>query len=80
MCNTLLIISICILIIGTLYGFFKTKTEGFGRFATSTLLLIFVISISSLLYVGGKLEAQIMVNVLFAVIGFAGGLFASKNE
>jgi len=60
MCNTLLIISICILIIGTLYGFFKTKTEGFGRFATSTLLLIFVISISSLLYVGGKLEAQIL--------------------
>ena len=74
-----LMIAIFILGSGSLIGFFKTKTEGFGRFTTSTLLVILVVTFSGLLYAGGKLEGQVMANVLFAVFGFAGGLFTSKN-
>jgi hypothetical protein len=74
-----LMLAVFILGIGSLIGFFVTKTSGFGRFTTSTLLVILVVTVSSLLYAGGKLEGQIMANVLFAVFGFAGGLFTSKN-
>lgn len=77
--SQMLLIGIFILGGGSLIGFFKTKTEGFGRYATSTLLVILVVIISGLLFAGGKLEGQVMANVLFAVFGFAGGLFTSKN-
>ena len=73
------IIMIFILGTGSLIGFFLTKTEGFGRFATSTLLIILVLTISAVLFAAGKLESEIMANVLFAVFGFAGGLFTSRN-
>ena len=62
-----------------LIGFFKTKTKGFGRFSTSVFLILLVVVIAALLYAGGKLEGQVMANVLFAVFGFAGGLFTSKD-
>lgn len=61
-------------------GFFATKKEGFGRFATSTLLILIVVIISSLLYASGKLNENMIGNIIFAVIGFAGGLFTSKNN
>ena len=74
-----LMIAIFILGAGSLIGFFITKTEGFGRFTTSTFLIILVVIISALLYSSGKLDGQVMANVLFAVFGFAGGLFTSKS-
>ena len=74
-----LMVAIFILGAGSLVGFFITKTSGFGRFTTSTFLIILVVTISALLYSSGKLDGQIMANVLFAVFGFAGGLFTSKN-
>jgi len=74
-----LMIGIFVLGAGSIFGFFKTKTEGFGRFTTSTLLILLVLTISALLYSSGKLGNQIMANVLFAVLGFAGGLFTSKS-
>lgn len=74
-----LMIAIFILGAGSLIGFFITKTEGFGRFTTSTFLIILVVTISALLYSSGKLDGQVMGNVLFAVFGFAGGLFTSKS-
>lgn len=77
--SNLLMIGIFVLGGASLFGFFKTKTSGFGRFTTSTLLIILVLTISGLLYAGGKLENQVMANVLFAVFGFAGGLFTSKD-
>jgi hypothetical protein len=64
---------------GPLIGFFRTKTQGFGRFTTSVLLIITVVTIASMLYVAGKLKTNVMANVLFAVFGFAGGLFTSKE-
>lgn len=72
-------LAIFILGSASLIGFFWTKTEGFGRFTTSTLLIILVLIISALLYTGGQLEGQVMANVLFAIFGFAGGLFTSED-
>jgi len=77
--NLWLMAAIFILGSAALIGFFKTKTEGFGRFTTSTLLILLVLIVSSLMYSAGRLEGQIMANVIFAVFGFAGGLFTSKN-
>ena len=77
--TNLLMMAIFILGAGALIGFFKTKTDGFGRFSTSVFLILLVVVISALLYAGGKLESQVMANVLFAVFGFAGGLFTSKD-
>ena len=63
----------------SLAGFFCTKESGFGRFSTSTLLLLLVVSVSTLLFAAGKLQGQVMANILFAVIGFAGGLFTGET-
>lgn len=78
--NHWLMLAVFVLGAASLIGFFKTKTEGFGRFATSTLLIILVLTIAGLMYSAGQLESQVMANVLFAVFGFAGGLFTSKNS
>ena len=77
--NDWLLIVISILGAGSLIGFFMTKTPGFGRFTTSTFLILIVLIMSSLLYTADKLDGQVMANVLFAVFGFAGGLFTSKD-
>lgn len=74
-----LMLAIFILGAGALIGFFRSKTDGFGRFTTSTLLILLVVIIASLLFAAGKLDSQVMANVLFAVFGFAGGLFTSKD-
>lgn len=63
-----------------LIGFFLTKKEGFGKYATSTLLIIASLTVSSIFYAAGNLNSQVMTNVIFAVIGFAGGLFTSKDS
>lgn len=78
--DTWLLIAVFILGAGSLIGFFRTKTAGFGRFTTSTFLIILVVSIASLLFAAGKLEGHVMANILFAVFGFAGGLFTTKNS
>lgn len=77
--NEWLMVGIFIIGVGSLIGFFVTKTPGFGKYTTSALLLILVVTISALLYVGGKIEGETMANIIFAVFGFAGGLFTGKN-
>jgi hypothetical protein len=63
-----------------LIGFFVTKTKGFGRFATSSFLLLLVVVVSALLYAAGTFDGQVLANIFFAVIGFAGGLFTAKES
>ena len=75
-----LMLAIFITGIISLLGFFKTKTPGFGRFATSTFLILIVIIFSSLMFTSGKIESETMANIIFAVIGFAGGLFTGKEK
>jgi len=74
-----LLLAVFIIGFAALIGFFVTKTKGFGRFATSTFLLLLVVIVSALLYAAGKLDGQVLANIFFAVIGFAGGLFTAKE-
>lgn len=75
-------LTLAIFIVGliALIGFLFTKTKGFGPYATSTLLLILVLVVASLLYSNGKLSDQVLANLLFAIIGFAGGLFTCRGS
>ena len=51
-----------------LAGFFYTKTEGFGRFTTSTLLVILLLIFSALFYAADKLPPEGLLNIFFALI------------
>lgn len=62
-----------------LLGFFCTKTRGFKRFSTSTLLLLLVVGLSAIFFAASMLPAQVLANIFFAVIGFAGGLFTGRD-
>jgi hypothetical protein len=75
-----LTLAIFVLGLVALLGFMMTKTQGFGRYSTSTLLLILVLVFSTLLYVSGKVDEQTLANLMFAIVGFAGGLFTSKDK
>ncbi len=77
--NEWLMLGIFVIGTGALLGFFMTKTEGFGKYTTSALLLILVVTLSALLYVGGKIKSETIANIIFAVFGFAGGLFTGKD-
>ena len=77
--NSWLLLSVFVLGMASLIGFFVTKSKGFGRFATSTFLLLLVAVLSALLFAAGKLDGQVLANIFFAVIGFAGGLFTAGS-
>jgi hypothetical protein len=64
----------------SLIGFFATKTKGFGKYTTATLLLILLLSLSTVLYVAERLEGAVYGHLLFGVLGFAGGLFTGGKE
>ncbi len=71
-----------ILVFG-IYGmciFGRTKTEGFGPYNTSTLLILVIIIISAVLLISGALESAAVENILLTALGFAGGLFAANKS
>lgn len=75
-----LLLAVFVIGVTALVGFFATKTRGFGRFATSAFLLLLVVIISALCCAGDKLDAGVFSNLLFGVVGFAGGLFSRKER
>ena len=75
-----LLIAVTILGGGALFGIFKTKTTGFGRYSTSLLLLTLVLVVSALFLAVGKIEPALFGHIAFAVVGFAGGLITAKAE
>lgn len=77
--NGWLLLAVFVVGVVALIGFFVTKTKGYGRFATSTFLLLLVVVVSALLFAAGRLEGQVLANIFFAVVGFAGGLFTGKE-
>ncbi len=72
---------ICVSSIGvaTIIGIFVTKTPGWGKYSTSTLILTVALFIATNLFIAGKLESAPFSNLLFAIVGYAGGLIASKK-
>lgn len=59
--------------------FFWRMEEGFGPYNTSVLVLVLVVTVSGLLYAAECLPGQVMGNIFFAVVGFAGGLFTREK-
>ena len=76
--------SLCVIATGVvfavaLFGFFWTKKEGFGKYTTAALLFILVLFIGSESFFLGLIDGPNFVNLLAAVAGFAGGLFAARD-
>lgn len=63
-----------------LIGYFATKTPGFGKYTTATLLFVLVLYVCTLAFFQGKIDGVSLVNLLAAVAGFAGGLFAARDS
>lgn len=62
----------------TIIGIFCTKTKGFGKYTTSTLIFTLVLFVAAVAFVSGRVEWAPLANLLFAVAGFAGGLITAK--
>ena len=71
---------ITLLLGGALAGIFLTKTPGFGRYTTSAMLLVLVLFITALALFLDKIEVPSVLNVLFAVAGYAGGMLAGREQ
>ena len=67
---------LCILFIGC---FWCTKEPGWGPYTTSTLLIVAVVSIAAVLFAGNLLGSDFLENILWAAIGFGGGVLAAKS-
>jgi hypothetical protein len=78
--QTLVLILIFLVSAGTLCGIFKTKTQGFGKYTSSLVLMTVVISISAGLLAAAIIDASVFANIAFAVTGFAGGLVTAKDS
>jgi uncharacterized protein YebE (UPF0316 family) len=76
--QTILIAAVFLIFAGSLWGIFTTKTEGFGKYTTSALVLTLVLFVAALAFVLGKVEWTPLANLLFAVVGFADGLITAK--
>lgn len=63
-----------------LIGFFKTKTNGFGKYNTCTLVLLVALIFCALLFAGGRFSAELFANAIMAIIGFAGGLVVAREK
>ncbi len=64
---------------GALFGFFKTKGQGWGRYTTSVLLLILVLLIVAMGFLLGRTDSQPFLNILFAIAGYAGGVLSGEH-
>ena len=76
------LVSVVAINLVALIGFFFTKGAGFSRSSTSTLLLLLVVGSGGILLASGSLPGemrQVFANIFFAVIGFAGGLYAARD-
>ncbi len=64
----------------TLCRFFNTKLPGYGPFNASTLLITLALMVALASFLVDGVTGDDITKIVFAVIGFAGGLFASKIE
>jgi uncharacterized protein YebE (UPF0316 family) len=77
--DSIALVGLTVVGLGTVAGFFYTKTAGWGKYSTSTLVLVLALFIAAILLVLGKLESSSFANVLFAIVGYGGGLIAGKK-
>lgn len=60
-------------------GFFLTKTEGYGTFTVSTLVLLLSVIMMAILATTGLIARDDTTSILLAIIGFASGLFVGDR-
>lgn len=65
---------------GSIVGFFVTKNKGFGRFTAAVLILMLVLYVACVAFAMGHMEMVPLVNLLFAMAGYAGGLLSLGKE
>jgi len=72
---------ICLAALGisTIVGIVWTKTPGWGKYSASTLILAIALFVAAILSLLGTLEGSWFLNILFAVVGYAGGLITSRK-
>ena len=63
-----------------LFGFFRTKSAGWGPFTTSLPLMVLALFIGGLALIEGKAEWAVVGNLVFAIVGYAGGLITPKKD
>lgn len=76
----LLLIFVFIIGASALCIFICTKAKGFGKYTTSVFLIILVTIFMAMLTTAGIIEPKSWSDIVFAIIGFAGGLFTSKDS
>ena len=59
-------------------GIFQNKTPGFGKYTTSALIFTIVLFVAAMAFFTDRLEWAPLANILFAALGFAGGLVTTK--
>jgi len=64
---------------GVLFGFFKTKTDGWGRYTSALLLLILVLYVAAMAFAYGRIDWPSVSGLLLAIAGYAAGLASSKE-
>jgi anaerobic C4-dicarboxylate transporter len=57
---------------------FAHMKAGFGPFNTSVVIIILVLFVATTFVLFGKVEWQSVANLIFSIVGFAGGLLAKK--
>lgn len=72
------LLAVFLLFAGSIFGIFRTKTPGFGKYTTATLVLTLVLFVASVALTLGKIEWSPFTNLLFAIAGYAGGLITVK--
>ncbi len=77
--TNLLLVAIAVLGAIVLCGFFKTKSNGWGKYTASTLIMLVALILSVLLLANNQIDTQVFANALMAIIGFAGGLAVAKD-
>ena len=73
------VMAVFLMFAGALVGFFGTKSEGWGRYTTSVLLLILVLFVATVGFLLGRTDSQPFLNILFAVAGYAGGVLSGEK-
>ncbi|HWG58447.1 MAG TPA: hypothetical protein VN661_05310 [Candidatus Acidoferrales bacterium] len=64
----------------TIIGIFLTKTAGFGKYTSSLIILVLALYVVSLFFGLGKIDATQFMSLIFAAVGFGGGLIANKQN
>lgn len=59
-------------------GIFQNKTAGFDKYTASITIFTLIIFVTSMAFFADKIEWAPLGNILFAVMGFAGGLITTK--